>query len=82
MLFAPPPQGVFVTKVTPGKGSWQWKKASGEKSLSTDILGMALQKIHLGATSFDFERSPSGMVLAIIPEGQQGNRKRQQSNRG
>lgn len=81
MLFAPP-QGVFVTKVTLEKGSWQWEKASGEKSLSTDILGMALQKIHLGAPYFELERSSSGMVLAIIPEGKQGNRKRQQSNRG
>jgi len=81
MLFAPP-QGVFVTKVTPGKGSWQWEKARGEGSLSTDLLGMALQKIHLGAPYFELERSSSGMVLAIIPEGKQGNRKRQQSNRG
>jgi len=45
-------------------------------------LGMALQKIYLGAPSFEFERSPSGMVLAIVPEGKQGNRKHQQSQRG
>ncbi len=77
-----PPQGVFVTKVTPGKGSWQWEKAREEGSPSTDILGRALQKIHLGAPSFELERSPSGMVLAIVPEGNQGNRKHQQSQRG
>jgi len=39
-------------------------------------------KIHLGAPSFELERSPSGMVLAIVPEGKQGNRKHQQSQRG
>ncbi len=80
MLFAP--QYVFATNVTPGEGQWQWEKARGEESRSRDILGKALQKIHLGATSFELETYQSGMVLAIIPEGKQGHRKRQQSNRG
>jgi len=79
MLFAP--QCVFVTNATPGGGQWQWEKARGDESCSADIPGRALQKIHLGATS-ELETYPSGMVLAIIPEGKQGNRKRQQSNRG
>ncbi len=57
-------------------------KGQGEGSPSPDILGMALQKIYLGAPSFEFESSPSGIVLAIVPEGKQGNRKHQQSQRG
>ncbi len=79
MLFAP--QCVFATNVTPGEGSWQWEKAGGEESRTTDLPGRALQKSHLGAIS-ELETYPSGMVLAMIPEGKQGNRKRQQSNRG
>jgi len=58
------------------------EKAGGEKSLPAEILGRAVQRIHLGATSFEREPYPSGMVLAIISEGKQGNRKRQQSHRG
>ena len=57
-------------------------KARGEKSLPAEILGRAVQKIHLGTTSFELKPYPSGMVLAIIPEGKQGNRKHQQSQRG
>ena len=57
-------------------------KGQREESLTTDILGRALQKIHPGAPSLEQERSPSGMVLAIVPEGKQGNRKHQQSQRG
>ncbi len=67
MLFAP--QCVFATNVTPGEGSWQWEKAGGKESRTTDLPGRALQKIHLGATSFELETYPSGMVLAIIPKG-------------
>ena len=57
-------------------------KGQREESPTTDILGRALQKIHPGAPSLEHERSPSGMVLAIISEGKQGNRKHQQSQRG
>ena len=63
-------------------GNGKRQEARGEGSPSPHILGRALQKIHLGAPSFELERSPSGMVLAIVPEGKQGNRKHQQSQRG
>ncbi len=58
------------------------KRPNGEESPSPDLPGRTLQKIHFGALSFELERSPSGMVLAIVPEGKQGNRKHQQSQRG
>jgi len=57
MLFAP--QRVFATNVTPGEGSWQWEKAGGKESRTTDLPGRALQKIHLGATSFELNHDCS-----------------------